>query len=1494
MGKVIKNVVKTVVAALCGVLLAALVLPLAVSLLLSVPAFRDSFVDRAARELSERLGTRISIDYIGLKRINSVEIRGFYVEDFGGDTLLYVPRLEAPVMELGLVGEPFTLGRVRLSGAQLRLHKERAEDDMNISRVVDAMRSRRMPKNPDSRFRMNILGIEADSLTFVLERGDRALRAEGVDFSRFKLGDIHARIDDFSIRGDSIRMQINSLGGVERSGLVIDRLAAHPLVVSRGSVVLDEVSLSARGSELRLPSIRLVSGDRDWSDFGEFTDSVAMEITMRPSRVTTDLVGAFVPSVAGWGIILDDVALSTRGPVEAMTGTIESARTRATTFALDFTSRGLPHFSEARIDANLRSFDTSGGDITAILHSITDRELPPGVTAMLDRVGPIGLTGRFEGMLRDFAASGHLVTGLGAADPAARVRIDEQATSLDAVLSTAGLDLGRLFDVEELGAVSGVFAANGSVAPGDIRGEIRGEVGALAYRGYNYTDLTFDVTAEGRRYFAGIVARDPALTADLAASFLPAAGDSEPRYTLDLDLARADLAAARLNRSDSISLLSGRLKTDLTGRGPDAMNGTISLTDARYRSPGGEVTTTRPATIEARSDASGKYIALRSEFADGEVRSRTGYRDMFAYLGTFLQKYIPLRSFGEASEALVPPDGGDPAALSNYSIVSLNVKNTEPLLAALLPAAAISEGSNARFMFNPYTGSFSLSARSQFIEYGGMLAANLEATADNAADSLTVYLSGTDIYTGRGHISRFALHGGAKKRLGIDVSLDSGLWRVTADSINAGGESGRIDIANLNIFSADNPDQRLVASGVVSRSTADTLRLQLNSFDLSLPARLVRLGRLSPSGLATGRLDIASVLTGPRINAGLAIRDLVVGGLQAPPLRFESRPTDGGGVGLRLVDESVAADVLRGELLPGGVISAQIAIDSLDGALLDPLLGGVLENTRGRASVRLTLGGTLRKPIFNGTLDVPAFETTVGYTRAAYSVKGAHLTVENSVLRLPRTSVANRIGGTGDLAMTVDLSDFRNIGVDIEARADNLLAFDTGPGDSEMFYGRVFATGTVGIRSGRMGTRIDISARTDAGTRFHLPLNAKSNVSWADFVVFADRRTTLDTTNVLERKKQIYERRLAGDAGSRRAKPLELNLTTSVTSAAEVHMLIDPNLGQGITGRGEGVIDMRINPASDLFTMTGDYNISSGRFEFSMMDVFNKTFEIGPGSTLRWSGAADDVLLSVDASYRLRTSLLPLVGTGSPLSSSRAVPVDCIIRLRESLSDPEITFDISLPSADADARQIVANAMNTQELKSMQFLSLLTTGSFATDNSITGQAANAGVTATGAVGFDILTNQLNNFLSSDDYDVYFRYRPQDSFVGTQVEAGFSTGFLDNRLQLEIEGNYVDNRAATSVGMANTSNLAGDVSLTWVIDRAGNLRLKVFSQTIDRLNETQGLQESGLGIYYKKDFDSMRDVFRRSVSRTGNNYITFAQDSVIVNTRKQRRINNQKK
>ena len=104
-------------------------------------------------------------------------------------------------------------------------------------------------------------------------------------------------------------------------------------------------------------------------------------------------------------------------------------------------------------------------------------------------------------------------------------------------------------------------------------------------------------------------------------------------------------------------------------------------------------------------------------------------------------------------------------------------------------------------------------------------------------------------------------------------------------------------------------------------------------------------------------------------------------------------------------------------------------------------------------------------------------------------------------------------------------------------------------------------------------------------------------------------------------------------------------------------------------------------------------------------------------------------------------------------------------------------------------------------------------------------------------------------------------------TGDEVDFGFSTNLINNRLLVEVEGNYIiDNKQAVS---NNVSNFMGEAHVTWLIDKSGNLRLKAFTQTIDRFDENQGLQETGIGISYKEDFNNFKDLKQRIRDRFTN-------------------------
>ena len=163
------------------------------------------------------------------------------------------------------------------------------------------------------------------------------------------------------------------------------------------------------------------------------------------------------------------------------------------------------------------------------------------------------------------------------------------------------------------------------------------------------------------------------------------------------------------------------------------------------------------------------------------------------------------------------------------------------------------------------------------------------------------------------------------------------------------------------------------------------------------------------------------------------------------------------------------------------------------------------------------------------------------------------------------------------------------------------------------------------------------------------------------------------------------------------------------------------------------------------------------------------------------------------------------------------------------------------------------------------FAYLLLFNSFMSENNAA--SSNIGASVSAATGLEFLSNMGSNLLSNDDYNIVIRYRPKSELTSDEVDFGLSKSLINNRLFVEVEGNYlIDNKQAINSSM---SNFMGEAYITYLIDRAGTLKAKAFTQTIDRFDENQGLQETGVGIYFKEDFDNFRDLRRRIRERFTN-------------------------
>jgi hypothetical protein len=109
------------------------------------------------------------------------------------------------------------------------------------------------------------------------------------------------------------------------------------------------------------------------------------------------------------------------------------------------------------------------------------------------------------------------------------------------------------------------------------------------------------------------------------------------------------------------------------------------------------------------------------------------------------------------------------------------------------------------------------------------------------------------------------------------------------------------------------------------------------------------------------------------------------------------------------------------------------------------------------------------------------------------------------------------------------------------------------------------------------------------------------------------------------------------------------------------------------------------------------------------------------------------------------------------------------------------------------------------------------------------------------------------------------YRAQDTYSSSEVDVGFSTDIINDRVSVEFETNFDtgDNKAAVTGNDYNMLNY--NVTVTGILNKAGNLRAKAFTRVIDRF-ENRGLQETGVGVYYREDFDRISDIGRKARER----------------------------
>ncbi len=1076
----------------------------------------------------------------------------FYVEDYQRDTLLFVGRLEASVTGFGIFSDGIVLGSARLDRAKLYL-RETPSGEMNIKQIVDRLSNKNKEKKGN--FKLTISEAAIGGMDFCLERNDRKNPPYGIDFGHMHLYDMNAQVSDLMIDGPSISVQIASLGASERSGFELKELSGR-FFITNGCIGFEDATILTPRSEVRIPNISLVGNS--WAEYKDFLGEVLIDASVRQSRLSTDDVAYFAPKLRGWHTTFHDINLRIEGTVADFKASLSGVGAGAQTqLAAEAAVQGLPDIARTHFDLDIRRLTTAAADIDQLAAGIGGRELSDKLLQALDRSGRIELSGRFAGSLSSFRMEASLATLAGRADCNLLVRpLKGDRRSVRGEVAARDIRLGELLANPRLGSTTLTARLDGVMGKGFTDANVAGDIRRFEFNGYVYDSLRLDGHLFNKEFDGRITARDRNLNFDFAG--LVDFNDSVPRYDFALELRKADLAAMHINRRDSVSRLSARLVARGSGRSFDDLNGDIRITDAVYRYNDSVVDARRILLRGVNSEQS-KFVELRTDFADVTFRSKTSYREVFEYLKAAAWRYLPMLYDRDRAAG---PTGQQTSAANDFSLLSVDVKNINPVMDAIARGLQVADGSRMQLLFNPASDQLALTASSDFVERNRLLATKIKVNATNRGDSLALYAASEDFYMGMFHLQNLSLTGGAREgRLRLTTGFNdttqrfSGLFSFAASVAKEAGPNGRvldvrilpshltrrdktwrifaqriaIDTARIDIdrFYVMNNQQELLVDGTASRSLEDSLLVRLRNFDLAPLTQIVNKMGYSIEGVTNGSATVRSALKRSEITADIRFDSLEVNDLPAPPLRLVSNwDSQRNRAGIVVTNRQKRDTLVQGFYVPSQVrYYARMEVDSLEIGLLDPVLKGVVSDTKGLADIRVVLSGRQRDARLSGRIRVADLSTKVDFTQVTYRVPELTLDVKNNHFIADGVTLYDPEGNRGGLSIDLNLEHLSNIAYGVRVTPEQLLVLNTTPRNYVTFFCKIYASGVATFTGVKRGVNMDISAATDDHSSFILPLSGKSDISNADFVVFESPRAG-DTTEYLARKRLLFQRRL--------------------------------------------------------------------------------------------------------------------------------------------------------------------------------------------------------------------------------------------------------------------------------------------------------------------------------------------------------------------------------
>lgn len=1476
------------------VVLALIGLNLLLYILLSIPEIQQKAADFAVGELKRTLKTEVKIDELRLSLFNRATLKGVYVEDQVKDTLLYAKSLEATLSPWELVkSKKLAITGITLDNFLINVNKKDSVSDFNFQFIIDAFSSEDTTKTDTTK---SALVIVIEDVNLTNGRLNYDILSDTItpgvfNASHIALQDFTANIDLTSIDPDRFDISLNKLSVRETSGIEIRNLEGH--LFSEGP------QLWVEGLALTLPESHLITNKVRYNP-----SSDEFEINTNDTRISPKDLVAFLPNLK----FLDkELTLNT-----GIKGTLPSVSIDSIdiTYGEDFILRGsaflesYERYANSNLGIHLKHVKATPTAIESFARLGDSTFISPDI---LKDLGELYLKGQLTGQLDQFKLDLESWNRLGSLNLLASGKVDSTFTDFDvaAGVKTRNFNLGKLLGadsgLDKLTAHINLKAMQNSHTP--LSAQARGAIDAI---GFN-KDTLDNILLSG--YYN---AKDMGLTArtdwDTGNISLNASMSQTKVPDIKVQLEVDSLHVDRFYKNENWvhPRLSLALKGDIKGLDVDKMTGLVEIDSLNFKDDNFNFTPGKFTLEAVDNSADSKHIRLKSSLLSATIQGQYTFMALADEFSVIMHDYLPA-VFPEPNKKLL-----NKKKENNFSF-SVTANNSEELGKVLgLPVDVVQPATISGYV-NTIDKRINIAGNIPHIRFNGQ---DIQSSALNISngDSTFNIMARSKVLVEKGDYDVNLIVNGKSNEMRSSISLFSGDTNLNIKgAINANAEFSRneekelisqlnilptsvlIDNLTLKILPAEvvnigkrteidnfgiavNGKKYFGVDGAISPLESDTLKAYFDHAEIGDLLEAFDMNNIK--ACLHGDILLTNVMESPELyTEGLEIADIVVYNDTVGTINLDSQwNNDFGGAYLYAALEK--GDDLLSEI--DGVIytnqdslDLQVRLIEMPLKWMQPFLATTLNKLDGSISTNIMIEGSTKSPKLRGFLGFNDTQVGIDYTNVTYTISDT-IMISPDRIGFDNLTLKDSKGNTAKVNASVTHKNFDDMKFSLNMQMNKLMVLNTEHRIDSLFYGRVFASGSVKINGDENGINMNMQIKNDKNSKLNILLPQHSEASDYKSVVYI---------NVPEEK--LKDKDAAGKSTATGSLPLNLSIKLDVTPDIALGVVINPSTGDAMQAKGQGKITFNYDMQKENMSTYGEYTLTEGNVKLNLQNIKKLQFDIKEGSKLYFNGDPLNTQFDISAYRRVRSDLKSLDVSFDSNDYPSKIDVDCILDISGDIDQMDLSYNISFPNAEDDVRAKVNSYISTDEQKTLQFASLVVTGTFFSS------MGNSGSSIGNSLWTGIVSSTLSSRLSAlvgnmlgNEWQVGANIESNDpNLTDMNMTVNVSRKFLDDKLHIKTNLGYRTNQSTTA-----DNSFIGDFEAEYRLNSLWTLR--AYNHTNDQFYR-QAPYTQGVGIVYSKEATSLRRLFqsfrpRRNRNRYKEKEETTSQpsDSTIINKEQQ--------